>query len=175
MHNYWLKEDKFAVELFRKQFNTLYFEQETPAIPKLIHFIWVGAKPIPDSFKNEILPVWIEKHPDFEVKIWGEDDLDTMELRNSSVILNKELNPGLRADFLRLEILHKYGGIYADVDMTCEQSFLPLLSLHASFISGVSNTSAFESNNGLIISAPAHPFVSFMISELEGSYKFQLA
>ena len=126
---------------------------------------------IPDSFTNEILPTWVEKHPDFEVKIWTEDHLGDLELRNSSVILNKDLNPGLRADFLRLEILHKYGGIYADVDMVCVQNFLPLISLEANFISGISNTSAFESNNGLIISAAGHPFVEFMINELEASYK----
>ena len=41
-------------------------------------------------------------------------------MTNREVICNKDLNPALRADFLRLEILLQHGGLYADVDMTCE-------------------------------------------------------
>ena len=59
--------------------------------------------------------------------MWGEDDLSALELVNQDIIGNKQLNPALRADFLRLELLYKFGGIYADVDMTCEKSLIPLL------------------------------------------------
>ena len=47
--------------------------------------------------------------------------LDGLELTNANIILDKELNPALRADFLRLELLYHFGGVYADVDMTCQQ------------------------------------------------------
>jgi mannosyltransferase OCH1-like enzyme len=68
--------------------------------------------------------------------------------------MNTELNPALRSDFLRLELLYLFGGIYADVDMTCEKSLQPLLIAHYDLITGLSNTLAFEINNGLIISKP---------------------
>lgn len=50
-------------------------------------------------------------------------------LANRDVILNTALNPGLRADFLRLELLYLFGGLYADVDMTCERDLEPLFKL----------------------------------------------
>ena len=41
------------------------------------------------------------------------------DFKNAHIILDISLNPGLRADALRLEILSKYGGIYVDIDMAC--------------------------------------------------------
>ena len=53
--------------------------------------------------------------------VWGETEVAELTfLQNRDVILNQELNPALRADFLRLELLNHFGGLYADVDMTCE-------------------------------------------------------
>ena len=74
---------------------------------------------------------------DFEIKVWGEDDLPNLELVNSEVILDTQLNPALRSDFLRLELLFKFGGIFADVDMTCERPFKPLLRTNFDFITGL--------------------------------------
>ena len=107
---------------------------------------------------------------DFEIKVWGEDDLPNLELVNSEVILDTQLNPALRSDFMRLELLFKFGGIYADVDMTCERPLTPLLRTNFDFITGLSNTLAFECNNGLILSKPACPFVSTLISDLRVSF-----
>ena len=88
--------------------------------------------------------------------MWGEEEVRAIEeeMRNADIVLNTELNPGLRADFLRLELLDLYGGIYADVDMTCEQNMAPLLEQAAGrFTIGVSNTQVFEVNNGVLISS----------------------
>ena len=79
--------------------------------------------------------------------------LEDLELQNRDVILDTELNPGLRADFLRLELLYLFGGVYADVDMTCEKSIKPLLCQKGvKFGIGISNTNAFEVNNGILFS-----------------------
>ena len=89
-----------------------------------MHFIWLGSNPIPPTFTNILLPQWREKHPaeqGYQVMVWGEAEVAELTfLQNRDVILNQELNPALRADFLRLELLHHFGGLYADVDMTCE-------------------------------------------------------
>jgi mannosyltransferase OCH1-like enzyme len=42
-----------------------------------------------------------------------------MEFYNKDIISDKTLNPGLRADALRLELLYQYGGVYIDVDVIC--------------------------------------------------------
>ena len=148
--NYWLKSDSEAVNLFNDSFSKLYSKTpETTEIPRIIHFIWLGKKQIPESFTTKLLPQWKEKHPTadgYRIKLWGEEDLtDTaklegLELANANIILDKELNPALRADFLRLELLYHFGGVYADVDMTCQQCIQQLLSQKGQFISCVSNT-----------------------------------
>lgn len=66
-------------------------------------------------------------HPDFKVTLWTEADLELLDMSNKQVICDQTLNPALRADFLRLELLYIYGGIYADVDMTCERPLNDLL------------------------------------------------
>jgi len=141
-------------------------------MPALIHFIWVGENPVPAQFAEKLLPQWQEVHGDkFEIKVWKEEDLETLELRNGNIIKDKALNPGLRADFLRLELLFQKGGIYADIDMTCERSLEPLLSLKASFITSISYTNAFEVNNGLLIARPGSPAVSYLIDQLTDSFQ----
>ena len=38
-------------------------------------------------------------------------------------LLAQATNPAMRSDVLRLEILHRYGGIYADIDSVALRSF----------------------------------------------------
>jgi len=83
--------------------------------------------------------MWLNHHPYFQLKLWKEGDLESLTLVNRKVICDTSLNPALRADFLRLELLYLFGGIYADVDMTCERPLTPLLTL-GSFITGIANT-----------------------------------
>jgi mannosyltransferase OCH1-like enzyme len=53
--------------------------------------------------------MWRKHNPkdQFEYKLWTEDDLPALapHLQNKDVIFDKNLNPALRADFLRLELL----------------------------------------------------------------------
>lgn len=94
-----------------------------------------------------------------------------MELVNQDVIANTELNPGLRADFLRLELLFNHGGVYADVDMVCEQSIEPLLEMAAGrFTLGISNTQVLEVNNGVMLSSKGHPFLKYLIENVALSF-----
>ena len=113
--------------------------------------------------------MWKIHHQNFEIKLWKEEDLDGINLTNKNVICDTSLNPALRADFLRLELLYLFGGIYADVDMTCERPLDPLLTL-GSFITGIANTQAFEINNGLIITEKEHPLLAHLIQKISESF-----
>ena len=42
---------------------------------------------------------------------------------NCEDLLAQATNPAMRSDVLRLEILYKYGGIYADIDSVALRSF----------------------------------------------------
>lgn len=160
-----LKQDG-AVALCKEQFSKLQTPAATQSIPKIIHFIWIGDNPVPPSFEIYKVP-WYELHPDFEFHFWNEEQLSKHEWINSFVILDKTLNPGLRADALRLEILSKFGGIYVDLDMAL---FKPIHSLFAKFDTDfficVSHTNVFEVNNAIIGCIKGHPFLDLLIKEL---------
>ena len=83
--------------------------------------------------------MWRQLNPDFEIIIWT-DDLVRLEITSGALTIDKEsqdlifdatLNPGMRADILRLNILRSYKptsqethsryivNVYSDVDMAC--------------------------------------------------------
>ena len=90
------------------------------------------------------------------------------------IILDKSLNPGLRADALRYEILNKYGGIYVDTDMALVKPIHDLLShITADFFLGISYSEAFEVNNAIVGSVQGHPFIKSSIEKLKASFTDQ--
>ena len=131
-------------------------------IPNIIHFIWLGA-PMPELYVKNIED-WKNKNPDFEVKIWGnkdvEDFLPTME--------NKELylaapSWGNKSDLLRYEILKQHGGLYVDVDFLCLSSEFSTIHSNASFYAGICLEREVQMNNGIMASAPNHPILDLCI------------
>lgn len=90
-------------------------------IPKIIHQIWVGSKPIPAEFLT-YQATWKRDYPDWEYRLWTDANLP--KLKNQKEY-NSEKSGAGKADILRYEILAKYGGIYADMDFesvrNCEE------------------------------------------------------
>jgi hypothetical protein len=91
--------------------------------------------------------------------------------------MDASLNPGLRADALRLELLYLFGGVYLDIDLALVQPLHSLLDSipHKSLFLGVSHTPAFEVNNAILGAAPAHPLLADLINRLSASYQSHLA
>jgi mannosyltransferase OCH1-like enzyme len=103
-HNFWLKDDHQLLATLNTKYHSM-TTSETTNFPPLVHFIWLGPNPQPKTFPK-IFAQWQSLNPSFEVKLWQESDLPSLSLINSKVILNTELNPALRADFLRVELLY---------------------------------------------------------------------
>lgn len=89
---------------------------EQKKIPKVIHQIWIGHLPQPET----LLRTWKEKNPDYEYILWNEERI-SQELHNpicsSQVQIIPEING--KADILRWEILYEYGGFFFDADSVC--------------------------------------------------------
>ncbi len=68
---------------------------------------------------------------------------------------------GMAADILRVLILWKIGGIYADCDNWCFKPFDPLVKMH-NFFAGLCpiNKNLVKINNDIIGSVPSHPILS---------------
>lgn len=89
-------------------------------IPKTIHLIWLQAdRPRPDTCINS----WAAAHPDWQVKLWSEEDLIGREWINVEAMRQvARRGPAALADLMRWEILYEEGGVAVDADTMCQRS-----------------------------------------------------
>jgi hypothetical protein len=143
------KEDQenlsFFKSLYDKNLPLMAIQSGTTHIPKVLHFIWIGPKEFPmESIEN--IRSWIAKNPDWKVKFWTDRERplphpkmercmvqDVHFLKLASCYKNSE-NYGEKSDLLRYEILYQEGGVYADHDVECIQSFDQLNNAYDMYI-----------------------------------------
>lgn len=90
------------------------------SIPKIIHQLWIGPKPMPEKLMN----TWREKHPDYTYIRWTECEIQKRNLKlecSNEIDRMTEING--KADIIRWEILYQYGGIFIDADSICLEPF----------------------------------------------------
>lgn len=122
------------------------------SIPKIIHYCWFGGT-IPAKFEKYISQ-WKKKCPEYEFKLWNESNVDF----DSSEYLKKAVSAGrwaFVADFVRLEALYKYGGIYLDTDVELLSGFDQLLENHVVFGFETSK----QINGAIILTEKENPFI----------------
>ena len=131
------------------------------AIPRTIHQIWIGPDPLPEHHKPWI-ESWRRHHPDWEHRLWSEDDLPEDPIH--AEILERLRAPVERADILRLEILLRHGGVYADTDLECLGPVDDLLD-GEDFVAVCLKPGRVT--NTFIAAAPGHPLLERALRELE--------
>lgn len=114
---------------------------------------------------QEIIKIF---HPDWEYKLWTDQDLEHLELINQE-LYDSVTNPGEKSDILRLELIYKFGGIYLDTDCELVQ---PLDELHQKFdfyaaLRPIREASYTAVMNGMIGSKPKHPLIKKAIKMLK--------
>lgn len=121
-------------------------------IPKVIHCVWFGGKSFP-PLDEKCFKTWKKYLPDYEIKIWNEESYDCEEPFFQKLLKNKKW--AFCADYARLDILLKHGGIYLDTDMEVLKSLDTMLNTKCflgmeseSFISA--GIIGCEKNNGYI-------------------------
>ena len=93
-------------------------------IPKIIHQTW-KTNQIPEEWQA-FVKSWKFHHPDWEYKLWTNDDGEEFVERFYPDFLNVYLAYPYdiqRADAIRYLVVYHYGGLYADLDFECLQSF----------------------------------------------------
>lgn len=88
-------------------------------IPRILHQIWFGPA-IPRKYLIQI-QMWRSHHPGWEYRLWTEADLDEFDSDIVKLIRQADCF-GQKGDILRMAVLQKYGGLYADVDYDCYRS-----------------------------------------------------
>ena len=85
------------------------------AIPKIIHYCWFGPKEM-SELEEKCIATWSEKLPDFEIKFWNADNFDFSDCEYARQAYENE-KYAFVSDYVRVQTLLKYGGIYFDTDV----------------------------------------------------------
>lgn len=140
-------------------------------IPRVVHRIWLGG-PEPE-WTQPFADTW--RLPGWNLRQWNEDSVASLfPLFNQSLFDNPpDLTPNhlgqFRADLLRYEILHRFGGVWVDTDLECLRPIEPLIDGHECF-------AAWEEQgrwiaNGFMGAAPGHPFIGRLIDGIPASVR----
>lgn len=84
-------------------------------IPKIIHSIWFGKKIIPEIQQN-YMEGWKRLCPDYEFRLWDESNYDVSQY-NYTREAYKSGDYARVSDYVRMDILYRYGGFYMDTDV----------------------------------------------------------
>ena len=84
-------------------------------LPKIVHQIWIGPNKRPDVWMDSVRLFCVEYG--YEYRLWQEREIDALspELRNKDRY-DSALQFCGKADIVRYDILHRFGGIYIDAD-----------------------------------------------------------
>lgn len=101
-------------------------------IPKVIHYCWFGGNPKP-SIAERCMKSWEKQCPDYKIIEWNElnYNIDSAPLYVRQAYDKKKW--AFVADFVRLQIIYEYGGIYLDTDVELVNNLDELLRYHAYF------------------------------------------
>lgn len=98
-------------------------------IPKKIHYCWFGGKE-KDDLSKRCIDSWKKYLSDYEFIEWNENNFDVEQNSFAKEAFEKK-QYAFVADYARLYVLWKYGGIYLDCDVEVLKSFNEFLHLPA--------------------------------------------
>jgi mannosyltransferase OCH1-like enzyme len=127
-------------------------------IPRIIHQTWKTEHIPYEIFDRRWVESWTRYHPDWLYVLWT--DARLRELGRACYPSYESLYgqdvPGIfLADFGRYMVLHRFGGLYVDLDYECLKSVEPLLAGHQ-FVTSYTDETKQELNNAFIASIPGH-------------------
>lgn len=133
-----------------------------PAIPKRIHYIWVGENAM-SAEDLENIESWKRFCPDYEIIKWDEQNYDFQKNPYTREALERKQYM-YATDYVRKDILYRYGGIYLDTDVELLKPLDDLLYNEA-FI-GMEDGGQLNSGSGLGAVA-GHPAMLGMMEVYE--------
>jgi glycosyltransferase involved in cell wall biosynthesis len=130
-------------------------------IPEIIHQSWKDTN-IPNVYHKEWVKSWSDKHPGWKMMFWTDADNEALvrECYPEFYDFYRTLTPGVKkADFSRLLYMHRYGGVYTDLDNLCLKNLSPLLAGHDIVLGRLSPENWFSYlSNDFMASCPGLEF-----------------
>lgn len=133
-------------------------------IPKLIHYIWIGEKPMPNDVLKKI-EICKKFNPDYIIKIWDNNNF-TFSNNQYCKEAYESKKWAFVSDYIRLSVLYDYGGIYMDTDVEVVKNLDVLLKYKA--------FSGFESENriptGTMGAEPKNPWIKAILDYYDNAH-----
>jgi hypothetical protein len=128
------------------------------AVPKRIHQTWKTAEIPHDVYPEPWQASWRELHPDWAYELWTDEDLLALAEAHypTFVPLMREALGVIKADVGRLLVLHRHGGLYADLDYIALRPMDELVSGGEVFVSVAADGYA---HNALLAAVPGNEFI----------------
>lgn len=141
-------------------------EQSPQLAPKILHQILLQEGRNSSFTKyHSARQSCISVHPDWEHLLWTDDNATDFVRTHYPDILphySHYAQTIQRTNILRYLLLHHYGGVYLDVDITCRVPLDTLL--HMPFVTPGAHPAGI--NNAFILAKPQHPFLREAISRI---------
>lgn len=133
-----------------------------------VHQIWIGPNPLPPRLAAYCETIR-KAFPDAYYRLWDEERIAGVASR---AIIPEAFRPGhfpigIRADIIRLEILHQFGGVYFDTDFEALRPDLrPVFEYLPGFLYS-DELSGRPTNSVLYASEPLNPFVRLLLDRIQ--------
>lgn len=138
--------------------------------PKIIHHTWIGDDPLLEA-GWQMMEKWRHHHPTWEMRLWTRDNLPQMQ---NEALYYSSKNTGHRADILRYELMHQFGGVYVDMDMECQKPIDDLIENCEGFGGRMKPTRVDTCVQYLEIailgSVPGHPLFAQVLDNIAASF-----
>ncbi|WP_092715145.1 glycosyltransferase family 32 protein [Janthinobacterium sp. OK676] len=95
-------------------------------IPRVIHYCWFGEGEM-SVLHRRCIESWQKYCPEYELMLWNEKNSDIHNEYCKEAIIQKKW--AFVSDWVRFDVLAKYGGIYLDTDLELIRSLDSLLEL----------------------------------------------
>ncbi len=161
------KTFNFYRNLYRRNKPSNIAPSINPKIPKIIHQIWIGPVPHPKLYQK-YRDICLALHPDWEYKLWTDIDIENWDFPNKD-LYKKSISYQERADIIRYEILHKYGGLYLDADYMCLTKLDELNHLYDLYVGIEHPAKDYDSitiSNALIAAKPNHKIFPVLLKKI---------
>ncbi len=143
--------------------------ENNPNIPKTIYLSY-KTKDIPDY----VIEKWNEIYPDYEVKLYDNNDCIEFlkkEYNDEYVEIFNYIKDGpIKADFWRVCILYKYGGIYSDIDIEPLVNIEKIMFPDTTFITCLS-AAGKKINPHFIVAEPRHKVLKMCMDKYLEMYR----
>ena len=135
-------------------------------IPKIIHQVWIGPKPIPE-YCLSYMQTWKDNHPGYEFKFWNNNNLPELpsKVKEQFDRYGEKEKWAFQCDVLRLYLINKFGGVYVDVDYESYRNIDDLLVKKMFFV--IRYPESHWIPNSVFGSEPNNPIFTYIIENMK--------